>query len=92
MPHNYNPYDERTIECAAYISESEKTVREAAAHFGLSKSTVHKDVTTRLYALDKALYERVRKVLDIHKAERHMRGGLATKRKYEQRKKEENRK
>lgn len=77
-------YDDRTVSCAKYISETGKTVREAAKYFGLSKSTVHKDLTTRLPELDETLYEKVRKILDINKAERHMRGGLATKHKYEE--------
>ena len=75
-------YDERTIEVAEYISKTGKTVRDAAKHFGLSKSTVHKDMTSRLPDIDASLYEDVRKILDINKAERHMRGGLATKEKY----------
>ena len=77
-------YDERTVSCAKYISETGKTVREAAKYFGLSKSTVHKDPTTRLPELDSELFEKVRKILDINKAERHMRGGLATKHKYQE--------
>lgn len=89
--HTYSRYEERTLDCAAYIDETGKTVRETAGHFGLSKSTVHKDITTRLYDLDKELYERVRGILDEHKAERHMRGGLATKHKYERRREEEKR-
>ena len=75
-------YDERTIALAEYISRTGKTVRDTAAHFGVSKSTVHKDMTSRLPDIDSALYEKVRKILDINKAERHLRGGLATKEKY----------
>lgn len=77
-----NGYDERTIELAKYISSTGKTVRETAKMFNLSKSTVHKDMTSRLPELDPTLYERVREILDINKAERHLRGGLATKKKY----------
>lgn len=79
-----NSFDERTVTLAEYISATGKTVRDAAGHFGLSKSTVHKDITTRLPDLDVDLYEKVRKILDLNKAERHMRGGLATKHKYEE--------
>ena len=77
-----NIYDERTVEVAKYISDTGKTVRDAAKHFGVSKSTVHKDMTVRLPEIDMILYENVRKILDINKAERHMRGGLATREKY----------
>ena len=77
-------YDERTIRCAEYITETGQTVRAAAIRFGLSKSTVHKDMTTRLAEIDGLLFEKVRTVLDRNKAERHMRGGLATKHKYEE--------
>ncbi len=65
-----------------YIAENGGTVRNAAAVFGVSKSTVHKDVTEKLSVVSKGLYERVRKVLDENKAERHIRGGEATKKKY----------
>lgn len=75
-------YDERTITLAEYISQTGKTVRDAAKHFGVSKSTVHKDLTVRLPEIDAVLYDSVRKILDINKAERHLRGGLATKEKY----------
>lgn len=84
MQKTFDRYDERTVQCAKYISETGQTVRDAAKRFGLSKSTVHKDMTTRLAGIDHALYERVRTVLDLNKAERHMRGGLATKHKYEE--------
>lgn len=77
-----NGYDERTIELAKYISSTGKTVRETARMFNLSKSTVHKDMTSRLPELDPTLYGRVREILDINKAERHLRGGLATRKKY----------
>ena len=64
---------------AEYITENRATVRAAAKKFGVSKSTVHKDVTERLENVSPALYERVRALLDENKAERHIRGGLATK-------------
>ncbi len=75
-------YDERTVTLAKYISGTGNTVRDAAKHFGVSKSTVHKDLTVRLPEIDADLYDSVRKILDINKAERHLRGGLATKEKY----------
>ncbi len=77
-------YDERTLTLAKYISETGSTVRDTAKHFGLSKSTVHKDITTRLPEISEEIYETVRVILDRNKAERHLRGGLATKQKYEQ--------
>ena len=72
----------RVRELAAYIIENGATVRDAAGRFGVSKSTVHKDLTERLYDIDRGLYGRVRDVLDRNKAERHLRGGEATRRKY----------
>lgn len=74
--------DERVLETANYIVENHETVRGAAARFGCSKSTVHKYVTRRLEELDPKLYTQVRQVLDQNKAERHIRGGMATKQKY----------
>lgn len=74
--------DRRVLEVAAYIAENRETVRAAAGHFGCSKSTVHKYMTERLEQLDPGLYARVRQVLDLNKAERHIRGGMATKKKY----------
>lgn len=74
--------DTRVREIAVYIVEHRETVRGAAAHFGCSKSTVHKYMTRRLERLDPGLYADVRKVLDVNKAERHIRGGMATKQKY----------
>lgn len=73
---------ERIIKEADYIVETRSTVRAAAAHFNISKSTVHKDVTERLKVIDKELFESVRKVLDINLSERHIRGGMATKTKF----------
>lgn len=74
--------EERVRDLAAFILENRTTVRAAAVRFGVSKSTVHKDMTERLPHMDAILYRQVRRVLDINKAERHIRGGLATKRKY----------
>ena len=75
---------ERFLMLGNYIALSNATVRQAAKLYGISKSTVHKDVTERLEEVDSDLYARVREVLDINKSERHMRGGLATKQKYAQ--------
>lgn len=73
---------ERAVRLAEYIVENGATVREAAKKFGVSKSTVHKDMTGRLSRFDPVLFEDVRRVLDRNKAERHIRGGLATRQKY----------
>ena len=67
---------------AEYIVENRATVRTAAERFGVSKSTVHKDMTERLREIDRLLYEKVRLILELNKAERHLRGGEATRRKY----------
>ena len=74
--------EQRAIAIGNYISETKTTVRQATKQFGVSKSTVHKDLIDRLPGLDESLYEQVRKVLNINKSERHIRGGLATRRKY----------
>ncbi len=74
--------EERAIEAAKYIISSNATVRETAKKFGISKSTVHKDVTERLEKINPQLAHEARKVLELNKAERHLRGGLATKEKY----------
>lgn len=74
--------EERACELAEYIIEHKATVRSAALQFGISKSTVHKDLTERLPRVNAALYRQVRLLLDINKAERHIRGGMATKKKY----------
>jgi putative DeoR family transcriptional regulator (stage III sporulation protein D) len=65
-----------------YIIETGATVRSAASHFGISKSTVHKDLQQRLPNCNRALYQQVRQVLELNKAERHIRGGMATRQKY----------
>ena len=75
--------ERRVIEIAEYIVEQKETVRGAAKHFGCSKSTVHKYMTERLEDQNPQLYEQVRSVLEVNKAERHIRGGLATKMKYQ---------
>lgn len=73
---------DRVIKESEYIIETKSTVRAAALHFNISKSTVHKDVTERLKTVDNELYERVREVLDKNLSERHIRGGMATRKKY----------
>ncbi len=78
----YTSIEERACDLAEYIIENKATVRAAAKQFGISKSTVHKDLTERLRTVNPALYGSVRELLDINKAERHIRGGLATRRKY----------
>ena len=72
----------RACQLAVYMIETGATVRTAAQHFGISKSTVHKTLTQRLRQCNYTLYLQVRQVLDKNKSERHIRGGLATKRKY----------
>lgn len=74
--------EERALEIGEYIIEEGATVRQAARKFGISKSTVHKDVTERLEQVNASLARDARKVLDINKSERHIRGGQATKAKY----------
>lgn len=74
--------EERAIAIANYIIEHNATVRQTAKQFGVSKSTVHKDVTDRLIQVNPELANAARKVLDVNKSERHIRGGLATKEKY----------
>lgn len=75
--------DDRSVLLGQYIIKHKATVREAAAWSGISKSTVHSDVTKKLEKVDSGLYKQVRKILDENKAERHMRGGMATKEKWE---------
>lgn len=74
--------EERAIEIAQYIVEEEATVRQAAKKFGVSKSTVHKDITERLTQIQPQLAAQARVVLDVNKSERHIRGGMATREKY----------
>ena len=74
--------EERAVAIANYIIDHNATVRQAAKQFGISKSTVHKDLSERLPAYNRALYLQVKEVLDENKAQRHIRGGLATRRKY----------
>lgn len=74
--------EERACRLALYIIENKATVRGAAKKFGVSKSTVHKDLSERLPAFNRTLYLQVKGVLEENKAERHIRGGIATRRKY----------
>ena len=74
--------EERACDLAAFLLENKATVRAAAKRFGVSKSTVHKDLTDRLRRVNPGLYAQVRQLLDWNKAQRHIRGGLATRRKY----------
>ena len=80
--------EERAIELARYIIETKDTVRSTAKKFGVSKSTVHKDVSDRLLKINPILAKEVREILDENKAERHLRGGMATKLKYMKEKEE----
>lgn len=74
--------EQRAIEIANYIIENQATVRQTAKQFGVSKSTIHKDVTDRLLQINPLLAGEARKVLDTNKSERHIRGGMATREKY----------
>lgn len=74
--------EERVLKVGTYIIDSNATVRKTAQKFGVSKSTIHKDVAERLILINPVMAQKVRKVLDINKAERHIRGGLATREKY----------
>ncbi len=74
--------EERARDLALYIIENRATVRSAARAFGISKSTVHKDLSERLPAFNHSLYDQVKAILDENKAERHIRGGIATRKKY----------
>lgn len=77
-----NSLEERAVHLARYMVENNATVRQTATVFGISKSTVHKDLTERLPVINHLLAEQVRQVLDVNKAERHIRGGMATRDKY----------
>ena len=74
--------EERAERLAPYISENRTTVRAAAQKFGISKSTVHKDISERLPQFNRVLYQQVKEVLEVNKAQRHIRGGIATRKKY----------
>ena len=74
--------NQRACELAVYLIETGATVRSAAGHFGISKSTVHKDLTQRLETVNPTLYHQAREILDLNKQERHIRGGMATRKKY----------
>ena len=74
--------EERAERLALYIIENRTTVRAAARKFGISKSTVHKDISERLPQFNRSLYLQVKQVLDVNKAQRHIRGGIATRKKY----------
>ena len=76
------PLEERACQLAVYIIETGATVRSAAKYYHISKSTVHKDISQRLQSYNPVLYDQVRHVLDRNKQERHIRGGMATRRKY----------
>ena len=78
----HDTIEKRACALAVYMIETGATVRTAAQHFGISKSTVHKDLSQRLPQYNRILYEEVRNVLEINKQERHIRGGIATQRKY----------
>lgn len=73
----------RVLDLSHYIADRKATVRQAAKHFGVSKSTVHKDVTERLPDINRVLAREVKRILQVNKAERHIRGGEATKKKYQ---------
>lgn len=74
--------EERAVETAIYMTETKATVRQTAKKFGVSKSTVHKDLTSRLVQVNPGLAAEARKILDVNKSERHIRGGMATREKY----------
>lgn len=78
----YESIKKRVIEVSNYMLESKKTIREIAAMFEISKSTIHKDVSQRLKEIDYSLYEKVNKIIEEHKEIRHIRGGESTKIKY----------
>lgn len=73
---------ERSEILAEYVLDTGATVRATALHFGISKSTVHKDLTTKLRRINPSLYERAKGILDLNKSQRHLRGGEATRKKY----------
>ena len=77
--------ERRARELAVYLIERRTTIRDAAKHFSVSKSTVHKDLSERLREIDRSLYVQVKEILEQNKAERHLRGGAATRRRYSRR-------
>lgn len=77
--------ERRVLEISQYLLESKGTVRQTASIFGVSKSTVHKDLTERLPRINDAMFQKVREILEVNKAERHIRGGEATRKKYSER-------
>lgn len=79
---------ERSEVLAEYVIENGATVRSCASRFGISKSTVHKDLTTKLKYINAGMYNEVKKVLELNKSERHLRGGEATRTKYQKKRKE----
>lgn len=82
MINNYSVFRERCEVFAEYLIENNSTVRQTAYHFGISKSTVHKDLSNKLKFVNPLLYEQTKSILETNKAERHIRGGQATKQKY----------
>ena len=84
----YNSTRERCTLLAEHLIETKCTIRQAAAYFSISKSTVHKDISMRLRYIDQDLYTQAKEILETNKSERHLRGGEATKRKYSLRKKD----
>lgn len=78
--------EERATQLAVYIIETRQTIRATAKKFGISKSTVHKDISQRLRHCNPALYSQVRRILEVNKAQRHIRGGIATQEKYRRQK------
>ena len=74
--------EQRACDLAVFIIENQATVRAAAKEFGISKSTVHKDISERLFYINHSLYQQVKVILEVNKAERHIRGGMATRQKY----------
>ena len=83
VPYMRDDLERRARELAVYLIERRTTIRDAAKHFSVSKSTVHKDLSERLKEIDRSLYVQVKEILEQNKAERHLRGGDATKRKYQ---------
>lgn len=77
-----NTLEKRALKLGEFMVNEKATVRKAAKYFGVSKSTVHKDVSERLEFINSSLYKEVKKILEINKAQRHIRGGYATKNKY----------